>query len=102
MHRFITNNSWQIVDHINLNKLDNRKSNLREATYQLNIINKNCNKNNRLGVKGVTKLGEHRYSATIMKDRKHIYLGVFKTLEEARKARQEKEVELYGEFARTD
>jgi hypothetical protein len=46
------------IDHINRNKLDNRKKNLREATFRLNIINRDVQLNNKsTGVKGNLEQG---------------------------------------------
>lgn len=87
-----------IVDHRNRNKADNRKFNLRPATNQLNGINRGCNKTNKLGIKGVSKIRD-RYYARISKDGTQISLGGYATIEEARDARIRAEIELYGEFA---
>ena len=40
-----------------------------------------------------------RYRARIMVDRKEIRLGNFKTLEEAKKAREAAELKYFGEYA---
>lgn len=101
LHRLILNpKDDEIVDHKNLNKLDNRKSNLRIATKQTNGINRPCNSNNQLGVKGVNlNSTKKKYIARIMKDGKTIHLGSYETIEEAAEVRRNKEKELFGDFA---
>lgn len=84
----------EIVDHINENKLDNRKSNLRIATKSLNTLNvKNPRVNNKTGVKGVQKQG-NKYHAKIQINGKQIYLGTYLTIEEAHQAYENKRKEV--------
>lgn len=97
LHRLVTNIEAGI-DHKNTKRFDNRKQNLRPATKQENGVNRGCNKNNSLGVKGVSKI-KNRYYARICKDGKQIYLGGYPTLELAAKARRDAEIRLFGEFA---
>lgn len=97
MHRLITGYTSD-VDHKNRNRADNRKKNLRPTTKQLNGINRGCNKNNKLGIKGVSEINS-KYYARIMKDGKTISLGVYDTPEEASIARKRAEKKLFGEFA---
>lgn len=97
MHRLVTDCQFE-VDHRNRNRTDNRKENLRLANKQQNGMNRGCNKNNKLGVKGVSKING-RFYARIMKDGKTICLGGFSTLDEAHKARVDAEKMLFGEFA---
>lgn len=104
LHRFVLNiDDKRIIDHINRDKKDNRKMNLRIATYQQNNMNRGANQNSKTGVKGVrkTKNGK-RYIASIVKNYQNIYIGTYDTLEEARQARIKKEIELFGEFAFQD
>ena len=91
MHRQImelTFGDGQYVDHINGNRLDNRKSNLRLWTHTENIHNSKISKRNKSGAKGVfhltieyeTKKGISRkdyWRASIMVNRKNIFLGTF-------------------------
>jgi hypothetical protein len=85
------------VDHINGNKSDNRIENLRMATPQQQQFNKISH--NKTGFKGVSKVG-NRYQAQIQIDGKKTYLGLFKTIEEAKEVYDTKAKELHGEFYR--
>lgn len=51
LHNLIMSDKY--IDHINRNKLDNRRSNLRKVTSQQNSMNKNKQKNNTSGISGV-------------------------------------------------
>lgn len=92
MHRFILNAS-KIVDHINHNTVDNRKSNLRECTPAQNSMNRN-------GVAGITfdKLS-NKWNAYIGMNYKRINLGYFKVKQDAIEARKKAEKEYFGKFA---
>mgnify|MGYP004523464063 CR=1 FL=1 len=100
MHKIITNTTSEVIDHINNKPWDNRKCNLRLSDKQTNGINRGCNKNNKLGVKGVNKAtGSKKFTARIMVNGKTIYLGLYDTIEEAKAARDKAEQEYFGEFA---
>lgn len=86
------------VDHINHDKLDNRKSNLRIVTQQQNLMNRKVFKNNKTGFKGVSVYGE-KYRASIRKNGKREYLGFFKNPIDAAKAYDKRAIELFGEYA---
>ena len=89
-----------IVDHINGNTLDNRRSNLRIATQQQNQINRiRLASNNSTGFTGVNRVKSGRWAARIINDGQAIHLGTFDTIEEAVAARQAAEVRVYGAFA---
>ena len=79
----------EFVDHINHNKLDNRKENLRIVTRSQNQMN--CN------YKGVSKRSDGKYYAHIKKNQKMISLGVYVFEEEAMFARWYAECILFGE-----
>lgn len=77
------------IDHINGNRSDNRFSNLRKVTKSENQRNGSKRLNNTSGVHGVNwKAGKDRWVARIWNGPKHIYLGQFRTLEEAAIARR--------------
>jgi len=49
----ILNPMWKFTDHVNRNKSDNRRANLRECTAHQNQMNKLISKNNKSGYVGV-------------------------------------------------
>jgi len=70
------------IDHVDQDKLNNRKSNLRLCSHAENQRNRKVYKNNKLGVKGVC-IHQGKYQANIRFNSKLIYLGYFNTLAEA-------------------
>lgn len=86
------------IDHINRDKLDNRKDNLRYATVSQNSINKAPSINNTSGIKGVTKK-RGKWQAQINKDGKCVYLGTFKEKEDAASAYNVAAKAMFGDFA---
>lgn len=72
-------------DHINRNPLDNRKSNLRLCTCEQNQWNRAMRCTNTTGVKGVIRntTKSEKWKAVIWHKRKPVYLGSYKTKEEA-------------------
>ena len=98
MHRIIMNApKGMMVDHINHNKLDNRKENLRVCTNSENQRNRGIPLNNSSGYKGVSKMNK-KWMAQLHVGNKTIYLGVFPTPELASQAYEDKCKEVYGEF----
>ena len=101
MHIFLMNPpKGMFVDHINMNGLDNRKENLRLATYQQNNYNRRLNKNNKSGYKGVIWDKSVKKWRAYIRSGKMIYLGVFKTKLEAAKTYNEAAIKLFKEFAK--
>lgn len=101
MHRYIMKPpSDYVVDHINMNKLDNRKENLRIATRAENTRNSRVKITNSSGYKGVMR-DERRnhWRAEITKDYKSFHLGVFDTAEDAAHAYDFAAAELFKDFA---
>lgn len=89
------------VDHINLNRADDRWENLRAATQAQNCANRGLKKNNTSGMKGASQTQSGRWLSTIKIDRVSRCLGTFDTREEAAGAYAKALTEVYGEFART-
>jgi hypothetical protein len=90
------------LDHVNGDKLDNRKENLRRATQQENLRNKAKTESKTSSkYKGVSwHSTANRWRAYIVVDYKQIYLGLFDSEEDAAVAYNVKASELFGEFAR--
>lgn len=86
------------VDHINLNTTDNRRSNLRVCTWLENSRNSGRHANNTTGYKGVIVIG-NRFQAQMGYLGEKLYLGLFRTPEEAARAYDAKAQELHGDFA---
>lgn len=102
LHNLIFGKHISKVDHINRNKQDNRKSNLRLVNNSLNGFNINKQINNTSGKTGVSYLKKNNcYVAYIGYQNKHIYLGSFKDYNDAIKARKQAEIKYFGELSDT-
>ena len=90
MHRLILGaSSGQIVDHINHDTLDNRRSNLRLATRIGNSRNvRGPRRDNRSGYIGVRRMGKRWQARARVSGTLH-HLGTFDTPEDAAIARDE-------------
>lgn len=90
----------KIIDHINGNGLDNRRENLRFATYSENGMNRKNNANSSSKYKGV---GWHKknnnWQARITVNGKLKYLGSFQDERGAASAYNTAAEEYFGEFA---
>ena len=85
------------VDHINGDGLDNRRSNLRLVDSRLNARNRRTRRDSSTGVRGVEQIGR-KYRARINVAGKHIHLGVFETLDEAKDAYAQASRNYFGEY----
>lgn len=89
------------VDHINMNKLDNRVENLRWVTHSQNSQNKAASgKSSFHGVCWSKRC--KKWAARIMKDGKSKHLGYFSNEEDAARAYDAAARILYGSHARTN
>lgn len=103
MHRFILQavDSKIHVDHINGDGLDNRRSNIRLASQSNNMKNRGASKNNILNIKGVSfDKKRNMFMARLNLNGDKIWLGRFKTAEEASRVYEMKAKEVFGEFYR--
>ena len=103
LHRFILQDKIDDsveVDHKDRNPLNNVKSNLRICSHQENKYNNRIQENNKIGVVGVYfDKSRNKWVAQLHKQRKHIFLGRFKDIEDAIIARLNGEKLYFGEFA---
>lgn len=89
-----------VVDHINRNRLDNRKVNLRLCTNQENCRNMSLKKNNTSGFSGVMwDKTRNKWVARLKLNRHSKHLGRFDTIEEAISARLFAEDYYFGQYA---
>lgn len=107
IHRLIMKNYYDLescnleVDHINLNKLDNRKSNLRLATHCANQMNRIKQSNNTSGYKGIIwdesrKLWRVQFNSNGLR----YNIGRFPTIEEAVQRRNDEMSKEHGIYFR--
>lgn len=99
LHRFILSGVEE-VDHINRNRLDCRRENLRPCTRSENIRNGSKRNTNTSGIVGVSwDKGKNKWVARIVCNYKQIVLGRFEYIEDATLARRQAERVYFGEFA---
>ena len=102
MHRVIMKAPKGIlIDHIDMNPLNNQKSNLRRATQSQNMMNRGAQKNSSSLFKGVFwSLWASKWRAQIVSNKKSIHLGYFNSKKEAALAYNKAADEYFGEFAK--
>lgn len=99
LHKLIIQTN-KTVDHINHKKFDNRKCNLRVATYSQNCMNKEILARNTSSVTGVGWVeSKQQWRARITVGYKEIHLGYFDKFEDAVKVRKDAEERYFGEFS---
>lgn len=81
-----------ILDHIDMDKTNNRISNLRRVSHTVNCLNAPVRTSNSSGVTGVSfRLRRGKWHARINIGGRKVNLGYYDTLEEAREARKRAE-----------
>jgi hypothetical protein len=105
MHRFILGlpsyRDGNIADHINGNRLDNRRSNLRITTHSVNCQNAKRRSDNTSGYRGIAWSQQHRkWRVRFQKDGKGIEVGCFNDLADAILARDAAIKDEYNYYVR--
>jgi hypothetical protein len=101
MHRLVlTTIAPLTVDHINRNRLDNRRENLRPATRSQQIQNRSINKITHSGYKGVHWHSlKEKWQARIKVNGVRKSLGYYDTKEKAHEAYKNAAIKYFGDFA---
>lgn len=102
MHRSVVSPAaWQHVDHIDGDKLNNTRANLRVCSMAENLANRGAQRNSTTGFKGVSVCSQTgSFRAQLVARGKVYRIGRFKTAEEAARAYDRVAKEKCGEFAR--
>lgn len=98
LHRLLLQpKSGEVIDHIDCDGLNNRRSNIRICTTQQNLA-RAPQRLGRTGYRGVWR-SRYGFSAFVTHKRNRYYIGYFKTSAEAALAYNRRAFELFGEFA---
>lgn len=106
LHRFLMQPpSDMVIDHINGNGLDNRRSNLRICTHSQNTMNQKAQVGRSSKYRGVFRHKTpnkkwDRWRANVQTKGKRFDVGLFVEEEDAARAYDKKAREIFGEFAR--
>ncbi len=102
LHREIMGNpEGKVIDHINGDRADNRRENLRICTHEENFLNSRPNRGKRSSkYKGVSwHKRSGKWHARTSMNRRRIHIGTFDCEKDAARAYNEKVEELFGEYA---
>lgn len=104
MHRLILERmgfkNFARSDHINRDKLDNRRCNLRPATDRQSNCNRGKPNNNTSGYTGVCwDKAREKWYVQIQVNGKNMYIGRYDDLKEAVRVRNKAVLKYHGEFA---
>ena len=101
MHRMVNDTpDGMLTDHINGDRLDNRKSNLRTCTRAQNGMNRGKQRNNTTGHKGVYSIPSDRWRAQITFRGKRINIGTFDEIDDAISAHRATSKKYFGSYAK--
>ena len=92
---------YALTDHVNGNRLDNTRTNLREATSRQNSMNRGLRSDSKVGYKGVVWVQSRRqYRARIQVGDKRIHSAYYESAIDAARAYDAMAREHFGEWAR--
>lgn len=90
-----------LLDHWSGDGTNNRRSNLREASYSQNHANRAYQGRTKSGLKGAYYIKKNgRWTSKIGVDKRYIHLGCFATAEEAHEAYSAAAQKYFGDFHR--
>ena len=99
MHRLILEpGEKKVTDHVNRDRLDNRRVNLREVSVAENSRNRNRKRNKNGNFKGTHRRGD-KWVAHIRVEGKLRHLGTFPNEEQAARAYDTEALQHFGQFA---
>lgn len=100
-HRFLFPDAEGEIDHINGDKMDNRRCNLRICTHQQNAFNQKRRRTNTSGYIGVSPVRDALYYEAYihLHGRKH-HIGTFQNVKQAARTRDAVARLIFGEYAR--
>lgn len=105
LHRFIMNvhqtKDGKVIDHINRDKSDNRRANLRIVTQAENLRNLSILSNSNTGYRNIYKKGK-KFCLMSNYQGKVTYFGTFQTIQDALNAKVQLWRDLWGVDIRTD
>lgn len=102
LHRWILSygsKKLKTIDHIDGDKLNNSRCNLRQCSQAENSRNTKLAKNNSSGFKGVSLDVNGKWRARIWINRKEIRIGTFDNIADAASAYDKAALEIHGDFA---
>lgn len=102
MHRIIMKaKKGEQVDHIDGNRLNNQRDNLRLVNNSQNSMNRSLQGNNTSGYKGVSWSKEKRkWHSYITKNGKRTHIGYYACKHEAAKEHNKMALKVHGEYAK--
>jgi hypothetical protein len=101
MHRVIMKTPKGLeVDHIDGNKLNNCKANLRNCTHKQNMGNLKKRSNGKSKYKGVSRVtGSNKWQSYVLHQGETIYFGVYSSEKDAASVYNDWAIKTFGEFA---
>jgi len=101
IHRGVANTpDGKITDHIDGDKLNNCRNNLRVCNFSQNMQNRGPSKANKSGYRGVWwRKSRKRWTSNIRVNKKRIWVGAFKNKRDAAEAYNKAAKKYFGKFA---